>query len=282
MTTATQREKPAAAKLHPLSPHVGAVVRGLRIGSKTEPGVLTFIRAALADHLVLFIKGQDLTPEALRDFTANFGPPFYHHSDEGVIRAPGVPEVLEMRKEPDGERLFGGTCWHADVTFRKPAGYLSVLHARTIPPLGGDTGFASTIAAFEALSPGMQSVLRGLQTVHSYDGPGRPDREGETAVHPVVRMHPDTGKEGLYLNRMFVTRFDGMTAAESAPILAFLEKHMTQPEFTCRHRWEEGDVALWDNRFTLHYPINDFTGHFRLLIRCTAMETEFDAGSDEA
>lgn len=259
-------------RIEPIAPHVGAVVRGIKLSAAPDPNTLSLIRAALARHLVVAIEDQSLSPEALRDFTRHFGPPFHHHADEGVIYADGVPEVLEMRKEPDGTRLFGGTAWHADVTFRKPAGYLSVLHALIIPPLGGDTGFASTTAAFEALSPGLQDTLRGLSAVHSYDGPGRPDREGQTAVHPVVRRHPDTGAEGLYINRMFVVRFEGMTAEESQPLIDYLDRHMTRPEFTCRLRWRAGQVVMWDNRFTLHYPINDFSGERRLLLRCTAME----------
>jgi len=262
----------AAAVTEPITPHVGAVLRGVTLSAAPDTASLAAIRAALARHLVLVVEDQELSPANLRDFTAHFGPPFHHHDDEGVIRAEGVPEVLQMLKEPGGERLFGGGDWHADVTFRKPAGYLSVLHALIVPPLGGDTGFASTIAAFAALSPGMQELLRRLAAVHSYDGPGRPDRAGQTAVHPVVRRHPETGAEGIYLNRMFATRFEGMSEAESRPLIDFLDRHMTRPEFTCRVRWRAGQVVMWDNRFTLHYPINDFTGERRLLIRCTAME----------
>ena len=118
----------------------------------------------------------------------------------------------------------------------------------------------------------MQDLLRGLEAVHSYDGPGQPDREGLTAVHPVVRRHPETGAEGIYFNRMFVVRFVGMTSYESQPLIDFLDQHMTRPEFTCRIRWSEGQVVIWDNRFTLHYPIDDIIGERRLLIRCTALE----------
>ena len=258
--------------VEPFTPHLGAVMRGVTLSATPDEETLKTLRAALARHLVLAIEDQALTAAELRDFVSHFGPLFRHHDDIGVIHADGLPEVLEMRKEPDGERLFGGSDWHADVTFRKPAAYLSVLHALVIPPLGGDTGFASTIAAFAALSPAYQAFLRGLSAVHSYDGPGRPDRDGQTAIHPVVRRHPETGAEGIYLNRMFATRFDGMTAEESRPLIDFLDRHMSRPEFTCRLRWRTGQVVIWDNRFTLHYPINDFTGERRLLIRCTALE----------
>jgi taurine dioxygenase len=201
-----------------------------------------------------------------------FGPLFLHHADEGVLFVDGVPEVLEMRKEADGTRLFGGSDWHADVTFRKPAAYVSALQAKILPPLGGDTAFASCIAAYETLSPALQSVLEKLAAVHSYDGPNAPDHPTQTALHPVVRQHPTTGKRGLYLNRMFVRRFDGMTEAESRPLIEYLDRHMSRVEFTFRHRWQEGDLVFWDNRFTLHYPVNDFSGHRRLLLRCTALE----------
>jgi taurine dioxygenase len=260
-------------RLEPLSPHVGATVRSqMTLSGRPSEAVLGIVREALAQHLVLVVEDQRLSPADLRDLASHFGEPHVHHDDEGVIRADDVPEVLEMRKEPDGTRLFGGASWHADVTFAKPAGLISILHALIIPPVGGDTMFASTIAAFAALSPAMQDLLRTLEAVHSYDGPGAPDREGLTAVHPVVRRHPDTGEEGIYLNRMFVVRFVGMTADESRPMIDFLDRHMTRPEFTCRVRWSEGQVVMWDNRFTLHYPIDDIVGHRRLLLRCTALE----------
>jgi taurine dioxygenase len=193
-----------------------------------------------------------------------------------VIHADGLPEVLEMRKEADGDRLFGGSDWHADVTFRNPAAYASVLHAKILPPLGGDTAFASTLAACRALTPGFLSFLEGLVAVHSYSGPDAPEHPTQTAKHPVIRVHPLSGEKGIYMNRMFVTRFDGMTREESRPIIEYLNLHMTRLEFTFRHRWQAGDLVLWDNRFTLHYPINDFSGYRRLLIRCTAMEDSND------
>jgi taurine dioxygenase len=257
----------------PVAPRLGIELDGVRLTARPDRETLHQVRTALRDYLVVVLHDQSLTPAELRDFVSHFGPPFRHHDDEGVIRAGGLPEVLEMRKEPDGAQLFGGSDWHADVTFCDPAGYLSVLHAQIIPPVGGDTAFANTIAAFEALSPGMRDMLRSLSAVHSYDGPGSPGRAGLTCVHPVVREHPETGAEGLYLNRMFTTRFAEMEEEESRPLIEFLCRHMTRPEFTCRVSWEAGQVVMWDNRFTLHYPINDFSGQRRLLIRCTALES---------
>ena len=265
-------EPSKTAQLNQVSPVLGVYVDGYRISTGNLDQAANDIRGWLDQYLVVILREQSLEAELQRDLVSHLGPLFLHHADEGVLFVDGVPEVLEMRKEPDGARLFGGSDWHADVTFRKPAAYASFLHARILPPLGGDTAFASCVAAFETLSPGMQAFLSELEAVHSYDGPDAPDHPTETAVHPVVRVHPATGKRGLYLNRMFVKRFEGMSEAESTPLLEFLDKHMTRTEFTFRHRWQEGDLVVWDNRFTLHYPINDFTGHRRLLHRCTALE----------
>ena len=255
------------------TPHIGVEVSNIDLGTLQIDDVFPSICELLDHHLVVVIRNQSLDAHQLRDFVARFGPLFRHHADVGVLFADGVPEVLEMRKEPDGQRLFGGSDWHADVTFRKPSGYVSALHAKILPPVGGDTGFASAIAACGALSDGMKALLDSLQAVHSYDGPGRPEHAAETAVHPVIRRHPVTGKHGIYLNRMFVTRFADMTEDESRPLIDYLDHHMSRPEFCFRHRWAQGDLLLWDNRFTLHYPINDFIGHRRLLIRCTALES---------
>ena len=251
-----------------ITPHFGAVVRGVDLTAGGSPDAA---RELLDRHLVLVIPGQSLSPAQLRDFTSALGPLFLHHADEGVLPCEEAPEVLKMYKAADGTRLFGGSDWHADVTFRRPEGYVSVLHALTLPPVGGDTLFANNIAAFETLGDKMQDLLRGMTAVHSYDGPGQPDHPTETAVHPVVRTHPVSGREGLYINRMFAVRFEGMSAEESRPLIEQLDRHMSRPEFTCRVRWQPGQVVMWDNRFTLHYPINDFTGHERLLIRCTAL-----------
>ena len=233
--------------------------------------VFAEIQSALDQHLVLVIPSLHIDAATQRNFVAKFGPLFRHHADDGVIYHNGMPEVMEMKKEPDGIRLFGGSDWHADVTFRSPEGYVSVLHARVLPPVGGDTLFSSNISAFDALSRGMQDLLRNLEAVHSYSGRGQPEHESETAIHPVVRSHPQTGREGLYINRMFAVRFQGMTSEESEPLIDFLDAHMSRPEFTCRVSWDVDQLVLWDNRFTLHYPVNDFTGHSRLLLRCTAM-----------
>jgi taurine dioxygenase len=256
------------AEVSTLAAHIGAV-----LGSATKPLPLSeieSIRSALAEHLVVVLPGQTMDPRSLDAFMDAFGSAHIHHEDRGVVHVAGLPSVLELRKDPGGA-LFGGSGWHADATFEDPCGKITGLYSVTVPAVGGDTLFVSSIAAFEALSPRMQEMLAGLEAVHSYDGPGRPEHQDFTAVHPVVRRHPISGRGGLYVNNMFVTRFDGMTGKESRALLEFLEAHTTQPEFSCRVRWAPGQLVLWDNRFTLHYPVNDFDGQPRLLYRRIAV-----------
>ncbi|MEM6661741.1 MAG: TauD/TfdA family dioxygenase [Pseudomonadota bacterium] len=257
----------ASVTAEPITGALGAVVSGVDL---TLPDAVDLVRPLLDEHLVLRCPGQDLDRFRLAAVGRGFGPPFLHPIVSNGFA--DCPEVLELRREPDDQIMFGGESWHADCTWLDPAGYTSILHAREIPAVGGDTAFASTIAAFESLSPGLQDTLRDLSAVHAYHWSERREEPPFVVTHPVVRRHPATGREGLYVNRMFTTRFEGMTIAESAPLMAFLCAHMERIEHTCRFRWATGDVLIWDNRFTLHYPVNDFTGHRRVMIRTTALE----------
>lgn len=228
------------------------------------------LTAALDRHLVLRARKQNLDRYQMRALGRFFGPPFLHPLVSNGFD--DCPEVLELLREPDDAAMFGGESWHADVSWMSPGGYVSILHGIEIPPVGGDTAFASTIAAFEALSEGMKNLLRNLRAVHCYHWSERRDDPEFSAIHPVVRRHEPTGREGLYINRMFASHFEHMTVAESAPLLEQLFAHLEKHEFTCRFRWQPGDVLIWDNRFTLHFPINDFSGHRRLMIRTSCLE----------
>jgi len=195
------------------------------------------------------------------------------------------PEMLAVRK-PAGERACFGTSWHTDNTFFERPSMASILYGVTIPPCGGDTLYASTEKAYEALSPRMREILDGLTAVHSasqaYDPAvtGEAKYRGEAAIlyrysdavheeheHPVIRTHPETGRRGIFVNPMFTLRIVGLTEAEGAPLLDFLYRHTVRPEFTCRIRWEPGTLLLWDNRCTQHYAIDDYAGHERLMYR---------------
>lgn len=255
-------------EIEPITGALGARLTGLNLAMIDDDGFAT-LKAALDEHLVLFVPGQDLDRHQLAALGNRFGPPFLHPLvDNGYEDEPSVLEILRLAQD---EVMFGGESWHGDVTWLDPAGYVSILHAKELPPVGGDTAFASTIRAFETLSDGLKTMLRGMKAVHAYHWYERREDPDYTAVHPVVRRTED-GREGLYLTRMFVSRFENMTTEESMPLLTYLFDHMQRHEFTCRFRWENGGVLLWDNRFTLHYPINDFSGQRRRMIRTTSLE----------
>ncbi|MEM7058349.1 MAG: TauD/TfdA family dioxygenase [Pseudomonadota bacterium] len=263
------KDAASAIKIAPVTGALGAVVIGVDLA--TDGTAVETLKTALDQHLVLYVPDQNLDRFQLAALGRAFGPPFLHPLVNNGFD--DCPEVLELRREPEDTIMFGGASWHADVSWLPKVGYASILHGKEVPPVGGDTAFASTISAFETLSPGLQDTLRGLSAIHAYhwsEGIEDPDWR---VTHPVVRRHPATGCEGLYVNRMFTTRFDGMTVAESAPLLAYLFDHMEKIEHTCRFRWRAGGVLIWDNRFTLHYPVNDFSGQRRVMIRTTSLES---------
>ena len=254
--------------IEPITGVLGARLTGLNLAAINYDEFAT-LKAALDEHLVLYVPDQDLDRHQLAALGLRFGPPFLHPIVNNGFD--DEPAVLELLRKPDDKAMFGGESWHGDVTWMNPVGHVSILQGIEVPPVGGDTGFASTIAAFNTLSDGLKDMLRGLRAVHAYHWYERREDPAYSATHPVVRRAAD-GREGLYINRMFTNRFDGMTVEESQPLLTYLFDHLQRHEFTCRFRWEKGGVILWDNRFTLHYPINDFSGLRRRMIRTTSLE----------
>ena len=248
---------------------LGAVVEGIELATASG-GALAQLKAALDVHLVLYVPGQQLDRFDLAKLGRYFGPPFLHPLVNNGYA--DCPAVLELLRQPEDTISFGGEGWHADVSWMQPGGYVSILHGLEIPAVGGDTGFSSTQAAYEALSPGLQDLLGGMQAVHTYYWYERREDPQWTVTQPVVRAHPVTGRKGLYVNNMFTNRFKDMTVEESAPLLQYLFAHMERHDFACRFRWQVGGVLLWDNRFTLHYPMNDLLGKRRRMIRTTALE----------
>lgn len=243
------------------------------------------VHQALADHAVLFFRDQQLTPQQQLEVTRRFGPilrvPYIKHLDT-------YPDIIAVLKERDERKIstFGGT-WHSDFSFLDAPPSLTLLYALELPPLGGDTLWASQYAAYEALSVGMQNMLdplRAVQTAwpHGTKGPApgtavsrsvamvRNDPSADREVlQPVVRVHPVTGRKALFVNPVYTQRFEGMSEEESRPVLQYLFQHATRAEFTCRLRWEPGTLAVWDNRCLLHLAINDYDGSRRLLHRTT-------------
>ena len=258
---------------------LGAEVHGVDLARALPDESVADIRRAFLDHLVIFFRGQTLTPGEFMAFARRMGEPIEYPFVKGIA---GFPEVIEVKKLEHERQNFGGI-WHSDTAYlaRPPMG--SMLLAREVPPHGGDTEFANQYLAYETLSDGLRRVLDGLVAVNAsakadatrtredrLKTDGRSDtREDYVAEHPVVRTHPETDRKALYVNVGHTVRFRDMTEDESAPLLQFLFQHQVRPEFTCRFRWEVGSLAFWDNRCAQHNPINDYHGFRRLMHRIT-------------
>ena len=265
----------------PLSGALGAEVLGPDLATLPDPRVIAEIRQAFHRHSVIFFRDQTLTPGAFERFARCLGELDPHHLLKGLE---DNPAILEIRREPDDREIFAPG-WHADVTYQESPVLGALLYALEVPAVGGDTLFASQALAYDALSPGLRALLDGLVAVHGtakvYGAEARKytnlkaltiDQAEAAKVeceHPVVRRHPETGRKALFVNPHYTLRFKDMTAEESRPLLRFLFAHATRPEFTCRFRWEKGSIAFWDNRCTLHSPIDDYFGQRRHMWRIT-------------
>ncbi|WP_374449640.1 TauD/TfdA dioxygenase family protein, partial [Stella sp.] len=258
---------------------LGAEISGLDLRRGLDPETARTVRQALLDHLVIFFRDQDLTPDQFLAFARAFGRPVEYPFVKGL---PGHPEIIEVLKREHETVNFGGI-WHSDTTYLEEPPMGSILLAREIPPYGGDTLFANMYLAYETLSPGMRRMLDGLVGVSTSakadvsktredrlkDNAAPDARTSYEAEHPVVRTHPETGRKALFVNVAHTARFKDMTEAESQPLLDFLCQHLTRPEFTCRFVWQPGSIAFWDNRATQHNPVNDYHGFRRLMHRIT-------------
>jgi len=258
---------------------LGAEVLGTDLARALDDGQVAALRCAWHEHLVLFFRGQDLTPAQYMAFARRLGRPVEYPFVKGIE---GFPEIIEVKKLEHETVNFGGI-WHTDTAYLDEPPMASMLLAREIPPFGGDTLFANMYLAYETLSEGMRRLLEGLHAVNSsakadvsrtredrIRSDGRADgAQAYVAEHPVVRTHPETGRKALYVNVAHTVRFAGMTEEESAPLLGYLYEHQVRPEHTCRFVWQPGSIALWDNRCTQHNPVNDYHGHRRVMLRIT-------------
>jgi len=262
----------------PIAGALGAEIGDVDLADLDDETVAE-IRAAWLQHLVVFFRGQELDSDEFVAFARRIGEPVEYPFVRGFD---DHPEIIAVKKLPHETVNFGGI-WHSDTVYLDQPPMGTMLLAREIPPTGGDTMFANQYAAFETLSPAMQDLLRPLRGVNSSAladvsktredrmrdaDDGEPGRVFE-ASHPVVRTHPETGREALYVNVAHTARFDGMTEEESKPLLQYLFHHQVKPEVTCRFRWDVGSLALWDNRCAQHNPVNDYHGHQRVMHRIT-------------
>ena len=254
---------------------IGAEIGGVQLRPDLPDGVIAELRRLWLEHLVLFFRNQELTPRELAAVARRFGEVVHYPFLKGLDEAPEVIEVAKLEHETVN---FGGL-WHTDTAYLAEPPMATILIAREVPPHGGDTLFASSYAAYDALSDGMKQMLAPLRAVNSSSkaekSRTREDRGANEAPrvleaeHPVVRTHPETGRKALYVNGGHTLRFVGMTEAESEPLLEYLFVHQVRPEFTCRFHWEPGSTAFWDNRCALHNPINDYHGFRRIMHRVT-------------
>lgn len=268
--------------IRPLAGALGAEIRGVSLNGLDDAGWRELQQAFLR-YAVLVIRDQALEPADLMRAGSRFGEPCHYPFVTGIE---GYPYIFEVVKEESETVNFGGN-WHSDTTYLARPPLATLLYAVETPSHGGDTLFASTSAAYDALSQGMQRMLDGLvgvnsaglkhgggrhqvhKTIHSMKLHDIENAERFEAEHPAVRTHPETGRKALYVSRSHTVRFKGMSEEESRPLIAFLQAHQTRPEFTCRVRWEPGTLTVWDNRCTQHNAINDYHGERRRMRRLT-------------
>ncbi len=258
---------------------LGAEVTGFDLRQKPSADLAAELRAAFLAHKVIFMSGQALEPAQFLEVARAFGTPIEYPFVKGIE---GFPEIIEVKKLETERVNFGGV-WHSDTTYLEVPPMGTLLLSKVLPPFGGDTMFASQVAAYEALSDTMKRLLEGLQGISSSakadvsktredrlrtDGTGEAPKD-YVARHPVVRTHPETGEKALYVNVAHTVGIEGLTQAESEPLLKFLFEHQVKPEFTCRWSWPLDCIAFWDNRAVMHNPVNDYHGYRRVLQRIT-------------
>jgi taurine dioxygenase len=273
-------------KITRLAGSLGASVEGLDLAQPLDDATMEQLRAAFLTHLVLVFPGQGHITQAEHvAFSRLWGPvqvmPGRH--------LPGHPELIEIAQRHgtpvgignpqalahESARLARTDIWHSDQSYEPHPAIGSLLLAREIPSAGGDTMFANQYAAYETLSPGMQRMLRGLRAIHSGEGyyriTGLDPADAPVTPQPVVRTHPETGRLALFVNRIWTTHFEDMTVEESRQLLEYLYAHAVEPCFTFRHRWQLGDLLMWDNRCVQHYAVHDYGDETRVMHRATVL-----------
>ena len=257
-----------------VSPTLGAVIAGVELGPKMDDATVADIRAALLQHKVVWFRGQSLDAASLTAVAERFGTPTEAHPVEPSLE--GHPEVLPL----DSEEGARADVWHSDLTFQERPPLGALLHALEIPAVGGDTIWADMTGAYRSLSAPLRGFLEGLTATHSPTKAGgyfagrdatggeAAGRTAQTATsHPVVRVHPETQEQSLFVNPLFTDKVDGLRRRESDTLLGLLHEVAVAPERLVRWKWEAGDVAIWDNRCTMHYALLDFGTSRRRMLR---------------
>ena len=257
---------------------LGAELHGVDLATNLSDKVLTIIRELLLEHKVIFFRNQSISHEQHKQM-ANFFGPLQTHPAYGTV--PDFPEITIL--ESTAEHPSKIEEWHTDMTFRKHPPMGSILRSKICPPNGGDTLWSSMTSAYDGLSQPIKDFLDNLNAEHDFSygfkeslaEPGGREKLKDAVkanppvIHPVIRIHPESGKKVIFVNSLFTTRILELSNNESRSILNFLYQHVTTPEFTCRFNWEPNSIAFWDNRSTQHKPVNDYFPEHRMLERIT-------------
>lgn len=257
-----------------VSPTIGAEISGVDLRDRLSTELVEELRRAFLDYKVLFFRDQDISSEDHLCFARHFGElevhPFLPAASES-------PELVSFAK--DRETVGNENLWHSDVSWRVLPSLGSVLRARTVPRIGGDTLFADMNAAYECLDEATKERICDLRAVHDFTHSFGRSLDPETlrarqeefppAEHPVVRTHPETGRKLLYVNRVFTSHIVGMNPDESEELIVDLCRNATYPEYQCRFHWEPNSIAFWDNRAVQHYAVNDYWPQPRVMERAT-------------
>ncbi len=258
--------------------HIGAEVSNVDLTQPITAEIFNELNHALCENQVIFFRDQNITPQHHRDFAERFGKTQSHPAYPTVD---GFPELTILENDENNPSKIEK--WHIDMTFMKRPPLGSILHGKSVPPVGGDTVWSSMYAAYEALSDHMQSFLSGLTAIHDFAfgfkeslaEPGGRERlkqailDNPPVEHPVIRTHPETGRKAIFVNCLFTREIKGMKHEESESLLNFLYHHAVKEEFACRFKWQNNSIAFWDNRCTQHKPVNDYYPQYRKMQRIT-------------
>jgi taurine dioxygenase len=265
----------------------GATVKGIDLRKPLAADTVAELRQAWLQHQVLAFPGQDLSLDDLERIALHFGP---FGTDPFFGSVPGHPHVAQVRRDADEKTKIFAETWHSDWSFLARPPQATLLYGSVIPSVGGATLFASQYAAWEALSPALQALLRGRQGIHSARrGYARDGMYGErdqgrsmairygddalaTQAHPIARVHPETGRTALFVSPGYTIGIEGLADAEAQPLLMELFRHQVREDFVYRHRWQTGMLLMWDNRCVVHAATGGYDGHARLLHRITVAE----------
>jgi taurine dioxygenase len=259
----------------PQSSVIGAEIHGLDLSRGLDDETQVRLNQAFLEHQVLFFRDQQLSPRQYNDFAAGFGPLQDYLFAAGMDGFPYITEIIKTETETESF----GSFWHSDSTYTERPPKITLLYAREVPPRGGDTLFADMYSLYDELSDGLKAALAPLRAINSASALPRDEdihqavksrnsaSSGQFAIHPVVRRHDETGRRALYVNSIHTLGFEGMTRAESRPLLDYLLRRVERPEYSFRLRWQADTLAMWDNRCTQHYALNDYHGHRRVMHR---------------